>query len=182
MNEILTQNNKMVSPFTPNHEDILIDDIAHALSYLCRANGHFDKFYSVAQHSINCALEAKACNLSEKIQFACLLHDSAEAYMADIPKPVKEKFPAFSEAEDKLLKVIYSKFITERVTLHDFEEISRIDRVLLNEEFQIFKQRTIDDRSDRAKGELYFKEQPFKFYKKKFLTLFYYYSESLNYN
>ena len=40
------------SPLLPNKDNILIDDIAHALSLMCRANGHFPEFYSVAQHSI----------------------------------------------------------------------------------------------------------------------------------
>ena len=46
----------------PREEDIRIEDIAHALSMLVRANGHFSEFFSVAQHCIQCAKEAMARN------------------------------------------------------------------------------------------------------------------------
>jgi 5'-deoxynucleotidase YfbR-like HD superfamily hydrolase len=60
-------------------------DIAHALSLVCRANGHFPHFFSVAQHSINCMKEAAARGYSTRVQLGCLLHDGSEAYLSDIP-------------------------------------------------------------------------------------------------
>ena len=65
-------------PTQPTAEDICLEDIAHALSMLSRANGHFREFYSVGRHSLNCAYEAKARGLSVKVQLIALLHDSAK--------------------------------------------------------------------------------------------------------
>ncbi len=56
---ILTYSKTKFFPLEPNLEDINILDIAHALSLMTRANGHFKHFYSVAQHSINCFNEAE---------------------------------------------------------------------------------------------------------------------------
>ena len=60
MSYITTVTGKHFYPLNPNQQDIDIEDIAHALSLICRANGHFRHFYSVAQHSIACAEEAIA--------------------------------------------------------------------------------------------------------------------------
>ena len=60
MGEIKTYSGIMFDPLNPREELIRIGDIAHALSMLCRANGHFKSFYSVGQHCINCAREAGA--------------------------------------------------------------------------------------------------------------------------
>lgn len=49
---------KKVNPMKLEQNAIDIDDIAHALSLLCRGGGHLKYFYSVGQHSINCAEEA----------------------------------------------------------------------------------------------------------------------------
>ena len=68
MSEIMTNSHKMFDPLHPNVELIDISDIAHSLSMLCRANGHFKSFYSVGQHSINCAKEAKARGYSQLVQ------------------------------------------------------------------------------------------------------------------
>ena len=54
------------APLAPHREDILVADIAHALSLMTRANGHFPEFYSVAQHCLDCAAEAKAEGLTER--------------------------------------------------------------------------------------------------------------------
>ena len=63
-------------PMEMTEENVALEDIARALSLLCRGGGHIRHFYSVAQHSINCAKEAKARELPERMQLACLLHEA----------------------------------------------------------------------------------------------------------
>jgi len=85
-------------------DEICIEDIAHALSLKCRYNGHCRTFYSVAQHSLLVATLAPGYRLE------ALLHDAAEAYLPDIPRPIKYQFPALKQLEDKILSVILRKF------------------------------------------------------------------------
>ena len=85
-NEISTINKIRFDPTNPCEDDIDIRDIAHALSMMTRANGHFTEFYSVARHSVNCALEATARGYSKRVALFCLLHDSAESYIGDDEK------------------------------------------------------------------------------------------------
>ena len=93
MSCIRTYTGIMFDPLNPDPELVNITDIAHALSLLCRANGHFRNFYSVAQHSINCMEEAKERGYSRKVQLACLLHDASEAYLSDVTRPIKQEIP-----------------------------------------------------------------------------------------
>lgn len=97
-NEISTINKIRFDPTNPCEDDIDIRDIAHALSMMTRANGHFTEFYSVARHSVNCALEATARGYSKGSRFL-LLHDGAESYIGDMTRPLKMHFPLFSEYE-----------------------------------------------------------------------------------
>ena len=96
----MTCSKKMFDPVHPNAALIDINDIAHALSMLCRANGHFHTFHSVGQHSINCAREAMARGYSRRVQLACLLHDASEAYLSDVTRPVKAELPKYLEIEN----------------------------------------------------------------------------------
>ncbi len=68
----------------PAADSICIEDISHALAHLCRFAGHARVFYSVAQHSV---LVAERC-APEYARWG-LLHDATEAYIADLPRPVK---------------------------------------------------------------------------------------------
>ena len=72
---ITTYTGKHFKPTDPNPELIDIPDIAHALSLICRGNGHVKTFWSVGQHCICCAKEAAARGLSDRMVLACLLHD-----------------------------------------------------------------------------------------------------------
>ena len=90
-------------PMEMTEENVALEDIARALSLLCRGGGHIRHFYSVAQHSINCAKEAKARELPERMQLACLLHDASEAYISDIIRPVKEHLNNYLEIEAKII-------------------------------------------------------------------------------
>ena len=69
--------------FEPEEDKIRIEDIAHALSMMTRANGHFPQFFSVGQHCIQCCHEATARNYLPQTALACLLHDGSEAYLAE---------------------------------------------------------------------------------------------------
>jgi 5'-deoxynucleotidase YfbR-like HD superfamily hydrolase len=92
--------------FEPKPELINIDDIAHALSKMCRYGGHCPEFYSVAQHSVICSNYEGTPQ--EQMEF--LMHDASEAYLADVPRPIKHRLPEYMVVEDNLLRVIFEKF------------------------------------------------------------------------
>ena len=98
---------KCVSRFdfqNPRTEDIRIEDIAHALSNLCRFNGHTRKFYSVAEH---------CCHVHDSLidhKKWGLMHDAAEAYLGDIVNPVKALLPEFKVLEERLLQKVTERF------------------------------------------------------------------------
>jgi len=94
-----------VNVFEPTPEMIRIEDIAHALSHQCRFGGHLQEFYSVAQHSV-----LVAARVSHENKFNALMHDAGEAYLLDIPTPIKAKLNDYKALEHKLMKVIADKF------------------------------------------------------------------------
>jgi uncharacterized protein len=98
-------------PFKADPSEIDILDIAHALSNICRWNGHCNYFYSVGQHSIMVCQELKARGFSPTIQLLGLLHDASEAYICDIPKPLKPFMEGYMEVEEKLEGVILQKLM-----------------------------------------------------------------------
>lgn len=146
-NAILTFTNTLFYPLDPQTDEVKIEDIAHALSQMCRANGHFKTFYSVAQHSINCAQEAGIRGLSGRIQLACLLHDASEAYISDITRPVKYYLDEYRKIEYKLQQVIYSKFGLAELTDEEVKKVEEIDDALLHYEFEHLHHRAINEYS-----------------------------------
>ena len=109
MSCIMTYTKRMLDPLDAKEQDLAIEDVAHALSLLCRANGHFPHFYSVGQHSINCVREAQARGYSMRVQLGCLLHDASEAYLSDVTRPIKPHLTGYAEYEDKLQNQIFDK-------------------------------------------------------------------------
>ena len=135
MSEIMTHTRIMIDPVNPRAELIRIRDIAHGLSMLCRANGHFPTFYSVGQHCLNCAAEAAARGYSRRVQLACLLHDASEAYLADITRPVKKELPRYLEIEEPLQNLIWEKYLTDALRPEEREQVFQIDDAVLYREF-----------------------------------------------
>ena len=135
MSEILTHTRVMFDPVHPDPEKIHIGDIAHALSMLCRANGHFPTFYSVGQHSINCMQEAAARGYSRQVQLASLLHDASEAYLADVTRPVKKELPRYLEIEAPLQETIWEKFLGRLLTKEENAQVFAVDDAILYYEF-----------------------------------------------
>ena len=121
----------MIDPFNPKEEQIVVLDIAHALSNLCRFAGHCNNFYSVAEHSVACSML-----VPKEHALSALLHDSTEAYMVDIPTPIKNRIPIYIEKENSLMEFIYKKFDLE-FPLH--AEVVKADKEMLITEFKKYK-------------------------------------------
>ncbi len=73
----------------PRPENVHVEDIAHALAYMCRFNGHCEPFYSVAAHSLYVSELLAQRGYSPEIQFQGLFHDADEAYTNDPTTPWK---------------------------------------------------------------------------------------------
>jgi len=131
MEHIVTYKGEKFTPLEPDINKIHIEDIAHSLSLMCRANGHIDYFFSIAQHSINCANEAKARGYTSKVQLSCLIHDASEAYISDITRPVKRYLPEYKEIEKRLQDVIYTKFLGGCIPEDEIMLVNQIDNEML---------------------------------------------------
>ena len=111
---IQTFTGKLIQPLDLKPDDIDIRDIAHALSRVCRFGGHCHGVLNVAAHSVRVLKAVRAAwpHGSKRLHLTALLHDASEAYLGDIPRPLK-KHPAFAfyrEAEEAAEKVIAAKF------------------------------------------------------------------------
>ena len=119
----------------PRPEDFCIEDVAHALSNQCRYNGHTDRFYSVAEHSIILALyvlnNVRQYPNPQWVAYKMLMHDGVEAYISDIPRPVKNSIPEL-EAAELLVELVYAKkFRTSAKLCPPFKELDK--RIVVDE-------------------------------------------------
>lgn len=133
---IRTYSGLYMDPFEMSPGEVRIEDIAHSLSMTVRANGHLEHFFSVAQHSINCAKEAEAKGLSVRVRLICLLHDAAECYISDIPRPVKYRLIGFEEIDKCVSDTVYKAFGLEDISEDELKELSEIDDAMLYYEFE----------------------------------------------
>ena len=172
MSEILTYTGKMFDPIAPDPGKIDVRDMAHALSFLCRANGHFPTFYSVAQHCIACAREASARGWSRRVQLGCLLHDGSEAYLSDVTRPVKKVLPAYLEIEKPLQDVIWDRYLDPALTQEEIRRVFQIDDDLLYHEFLTHTGMALTDTVPVLASEPNFAFVDFQTVEQEFLSLF----------
>lgn len=128
------------------HSTIDIKDIAHSLSQICRFSGMSKKFYSVAQHSLRVCESLKDCN--KETQLYALLHDAAEAYISDVPRPLKENLEKYKEIENNIFFNIIHTFgiNADRYCNVDTWIIKRLDNHWLAcEATQLFNKGPIDN-------------------------------------
>lgn len=129
-NWIQTYTGKAFWPLDPQCADIEIVDIAHALSHMCRYNGHTTKFYSVAEHCVHISR-----SVPPEDALWALLHDAPEAYLSDIPAPLKEFIPGWSALEDAIMRKICDRFNLPHekpVSIKDADK-----RILMDEQAQV---------------------------------------------
>lgn len=105
----------------PLANPIAIEDVAHAISMQCRFGGHLKQFYSVAQHCCNVSLHDLITGPVEAL--AGLLHDAAEAFMCDLPSPLKHRpgMNSYRDLEDEVLEAILRKTCGRKLAPHLLE-------------------------------------------------------------
>ncbi|HEY8593285.1 MAG TPA: hypothetical protein VIL42_10550 [Sphingomicrobium sp.] len=119
-------------PLDPRAEEVRIEDIAHALSNICRYGGHCERFYSVAEHSV---LVSYA--VPPEHALIALLHDATEAYVGDVVRPLKRLLSGYAAIERRVWEAIASRF-GMAVELPDCVKVAD-NAVLLAEQQQIMK-------------------------------------------
>ena len=131
---IRTYTGRVVDPMNLDPWQIEPVDITHSLGQQCRFNGHTSRFYSVAQHSL---IVAALLDMSEVAGWhtnaEALMHDAAEAYLTDLPTPLKD-LPELAEyryAERKAMRAVRERFDIQesRVAFH---LVHAADRLALN--------------------------------------------------
>jgi hypothetical protein len=114
----------------PDPAAIRLDDIALALSQICRFGGHTARFYSVAEHCWHATDQARIDGHGWDVQRAALLHDATEAYLGDVIKPLKVLLPEYVAIEARWEQVIRQRFgLSEDPAV--WATVQEIDQALL---------------------------------------------------
>jgi hypothetical protein len=117
-------------PLDPRPNEIAIEDVAHALSNVCRYGAHTRRFYSVAEHAVIVSLHVPPHCAREG-----LLHDTAEAYVGDMVRPLKHQpeMAEYRRAEEHIELAVRERFglSTDRAVWAAVKEID--DRIVLDE-------------------------------------------------
>ena len=128
---IRTVSGRYVNLIHPDPDTLHIEDIAHALSNIPRFGGHLPIFYSVAHHSV--AVCEKLRSLSREERFQALMHDASEAYLLDIPAPLKAHLPEYRAIEARMMKALAQRFGFQWPMLAN---VHLADRAVLQEEWE----------------------------------------------
>lgn len=121
-----TATGKAFWPLDPRSEEIHIEDIAAALSKLCRYGGHCKRFYSVAEH---CVL--MACVAPDGFRLSALLHDASEAYLSDVIRPIKRHLSQYTVIEAALESAIATRY---GIPYPMPAEVKRLDNAIITDE------------------------------------------------
>lgn len=132
---IKTFTGKLVMPLELQPDEVCLEDIAHSISNQCRFTGHTRRFYSVGQHSMLVALYVWEKTASTELALAGLFHDASEAYLLDLPAPLKRlpEFAMFKTIEHRIQATIEARFgFTPGIFEHPW--VKRADKVLQHTE------------------------------------------------
>jgi hypothetical protein len=132
-NWLATNTGKIIDLLDPNIDEITIGDISNNLAKMCRFNGQLKEWYSVAEHCVHVAEM-----LPDKFKLQGLLHDAAEAYICDVPTPLKRMLgEQYAQIEERIAKVIGQKFGVDLVNLPGI--VKQADRAMVVSERNAFQ-------------------------------------------
>lgn len=122
MTAIRVHSGRLINLANPDPSDLDIEDIAHALSLICRFTGHVNEFDSVAQHSL-----IVSYTVPEEDALAGLMHDATEAYLTDVSRPLKSMLPEYKVLEQRMWEAIAERFYLPTdlpASVHEADNIS----------------------------------------------------------
>lgn len=111
----------------PRQSGFVIEDIAHGLSHTCRFAGQCRAFYSVAEHSV------LVSEVSVGFEMHGLLHDAAEAFVGDVPSPIKNLVPSYRAIEAEIQSAVFDRF---NLALELPSAVKDADRAVLRAELE----------------------------------------------
>lgn len=131
-----TRSGERITPLDPDPGRIDLGDVAHALANCSRFAGQGDRFYSVARHAVHVSREVEAREGSPAAQRWGLLHDASEAYVSDVPGPVKQSLPGYTHAETRLQAAVREAFDLEP-TVEDERLVDAVDAEVARYEWSV---------------------------------------------
>jgi len=104
---IRTYSGRLFDFLNPEGNPVVIEDIAHSLSLLCRFAGHCQKLYSVAEHSYRVSY-----HVPQEHALWGLMHDAGESYVVDVPRPLKHMtgMEPYRRHEKRVMDAICKQF------------------------------------------------------------------------
>ena len=124
-------------PFDPRLEDIVAEDMIHAVCHLCRFGGHSPVFYSVGQHLLLVYRYLTDKNCSPAARLYGLTHDFTEAYLLDLPRPVKQMLKEYQQLEERLFSLIWQSFGVGPLQEQDIVAVKQADDLVLRYEVSV---------------------------------------------
>lgn len=105
--DILTASGRYFDFLNPANSEVFVEDIAQALSLICRFGGHTRdrRMYSVAQHSVLASYLVPSMYALD-----ALMHDAAEALLGDMVKPLKNLLADYRALEFTVEKALFERF------------------------------------------------------------------------
>lgn len=105
-----TYTGRQFYPRSPEAIDVDPEDVAHSLSLQCRFGGHVDRFYSVAEHCVLMSRWVLNETGDRNLALWALLHDATEAYVVDVPRPVKRMLRDYAPLERRVMGAVAERF------------------------------------------------------------------------
>ncbi|SMB87803.1 hypothetical protein SAMN05660772_02742 [Pasteurella testudinis DSM 23072] len=148
-NWIKTYSHKHIDYTAPDPNQICITDIAHHLSLENRFMGQSEAPYSVANHLLFCLAIAEHLGYPPYLCLRVLMHDFAEAYVKDVPTPLKRLLPDFMAIEARFEQAIEVRYGLPEISDTEKDLVKRVDLIALKME----KEALLSNESDWAQLE-----------------------------
>lgn len=116
---------------------ISLRTIARALTSTYRFGGHTTRPITVAEHSLNVLDLVQGCGANRETMCWALLHDAAEAWLGDVPTPVKALLPNYAHLEAAVARAVRLAFGLAP-SLIDYGLVDRADKTMLSTEAERF--------------------------------------------